>query len=379
MNLLGNFFNHKKENRHLVFDISSGTVAGALISSDDSGKVTLLKAHREFFPFNRPLSGKSIHSTMIHALDKVLSDLSKSAGKVESADFIFSSPWLSSETKKVIIDFTVPTVVTEGIVKEAIEEEERKFAELIDSAKTEKITLLESKVTDIKVNGYSVNNAYGQKAKKLELSIFISISTEKIIKEVKSALSKHFHVAKINLHSEAQTLQSYLSGMEGIGNNYVFINVHGEVTEFIHVNHDHIVAWATIPIGTRTLMRRYAEKCKISNHMAMSDISLVVNGVLDNVVTESKMDVLGKIQDDWINETKEVISTFTTESSVPEKFHLYADSGMHLAFSKLFSTKVLGTLGFENTDDKVTCFRELTETDGILKMGIKSISHLIVK
>jgi hypothetical protein len=380
MNFWGNFFNkNHKEKRHLVFDVSSGTLAGGIVSSNDKGEIALVKTHREIFPFNKPLSGKSIHVTMLHALDKVIHELSKTSGRVESADFILSSPWLSSESKNITVNFTTPTLITDELIKKIIEEEEKNFSALIDASKLDKISLLESRVTDIKINGYSVGHAYGQKAKRLDLSIFLSVSTEKVMSEIKRALYKHFHTSKINFHSTAQSLLSYLGNMQGMGNDYVFVNVHGEVTEFIHISHSHIIAWASIPIGTRTLMRKYAEKSKISNHMALSDISLIVNGVLDNANIEPKIETLDKVQEEWVNESRDVISTFISEMNVPEKFYIYADNGMHLAFSKLFSKKVISSLGFNNADDKVICFKELTETDGLLKMGIKSIANLIVK
>lgn len=378
MSFLGTLFK-KIENRHLILDITSGTVGGIVISKNESGQINVLKTYREIFPFNKPLGGKSIHTTMLGALNKVMHELSKTSGRVNSVHFIMSSPWITSETKNVLLKFDKPTIVSEHVVKKAIKDEEERFSKTLnlESNRKEKVTIIESKITDIKVNGYSVETVLGETAKELQISFFVSLSTERVTDEIKKEMYRHYRISNIQFHSSAISTLLFLDNLGIKSQDIVFMNIHGEVTELAHVNHGRIVGWGSIPVGTRTLMRKYAERSRVSNHLALSDISLVVTGLLTDTAMDTKKDNLEKVQEDWIKGVKETLMTFIDELAVPQIYYIYADFGMKKAFADILSKKILKDLGYENPGSKIEYIDELDGVDGILKQGVKAISNLI--
>jgi len=312
--------------KHLVFDISSGTISGALVEKNQNGEVNIIKYFKEVLPFNKPISGKNIHKSMLDSLDKIIHNLSKISGRAHSAHFVMSSPWITAETKNIQAKFDKPIIITKEIILTAIRNEERKFFELMSTDKDkEKMTVIESKATDIKINGYSTESVSNQATKSFDVSIFVSLSTERIINEIKRTLYRHYKVSDVSFHSSAFASLYYLSSTGHDTRDLVFINIHGEITELLHVNKGRISGWGNIPIGTRTLIRKYAEKSKINNHMAISDLSMIINNTLNSASKDIRLNLLEEIQSDWTKEVKSILLKFMEEISVPQMFYINAD------------------------------------------------------
>ncbi|MEI6238493.1 MAG: hypothetical protein WCP15_03100 [bacterium] len=338
----------KKENKKsFIFEVASGTVGGAVVSFDNKFTPHIYKTQREIIPFNQSISGAELHSSMLSTLKTVYENLIPFGKDINESHVVLSSPWIISETKILSAKLPRPTVISKNFIDSMIKEEEMRFEKIYEKEGNENykfdVVQIEKKITDIRLNGYSVVNPYEQKASSVEVPLFSSITSEKIIKELKDAVTKKTSIHKVTMHSSPLVSLFALRDISKGFSDFIYINVYGEMTDIMICTKNHISGISQFPIGTRTVLRKYIESSGKSLHLSMSEISMLIQGALSEEDVERSI-ILKGFNKDWADGVSVAIKTLCEKSAIPPTIYISADSSFEPGFEKILRSEVLDSL-----------------------------------
>ncbi len=275
-------------NLSLIINIQSGLVRSALISSEQDGSITLGTVSHSYTA-KAHVSGAVLTSTMLAHIEENVREIVKQAGIAEnsiaSVHYIFSSPWIVSQSKTVKIKYENDTEITEVMVQNILHEERVILQSAFKKENSSEehrldLALIEQKIFNVRLNGYSVESYNGKKARTLEISFAVTWSSQKIQKKIHDAVSRVIHIPREFYHSglllHYVALRSLVEKDE-----YIFVHVHGELTDIVVIKRELSSSIASFPFGTGTLMRKLSHALKASAETTDSTLSLYEDGKLN--------------------------------------------------------------------------------------------------
>jgi len=304
-------FGKEKEKLTLIFDIQSSVVRGALIQGMRSGTPNILHSCIIHVPY-RPNSGSSyLIKRTLRAMSDVLDDAYRYIHKLDKKIFsksldeihvVLSSPWITSQARIVSIEKDKEIKVYEENIQEIIDQQRKS---IVDD--TTSFTVIEEKVFDVRLNGYSITDWEEKTAKFLEISYTSSYANKNIVEKIQS-ICEH-QVPKSRIHFHSSLLLQYL-GMQNIyenTQNYVIVYLHGELTDTVVVKHGFPVFFGSYPFGVQTLIRKIAKNTKVDTGTAESMLSLLIGNHTDTANFESTKNIIEDITNGWKDDLKKMI------------------------------------------------------------------------
>src|SRR5680860_89457 len=228
--LIMSFLNSLKVKQNSVvaiIDISSAQVSGALVSILSKPKSSQIS--RIIFNTRVPLASEkdidfdSFNFEVISAIKKVTHTLLNS-GLPTPVKFVcfVGSPFLVSQTKVINYSQSDYFVFTKDILNEIVQKKIDDFR--LENNKTGKFSIIESKIMQIKLDGYELNDPLGHKIKQFSVAQFLAgISTTQLDK-IKQAIFSQSHNNKIDFHSVAFASFSVLRDSLNQTKNFLVID-----------------------------------------------------------------------------------------------------------------------------------------------------------
>ena len=173
--------------------------------TEKSGIPKIVASVREPITLEKTLDvDKFLHSTM-KSLEIVVGKIYKaSLGKPEAVFCVLSSPLFVSQTRVIQLQKNAPFIFNSKLADSLIQKEialfEEEYVQKYADARSP-VRSIECKNIKTMLNGYETPNPLNQKAKELEMTIFISISPEQVLKEIEETVGKCFHAEHINFSS----------------------------------------------------------------------------------------------------------------------------------------------------------------------------------
>jgi len=369
-----------KEQSYLLFDIGSGSVGGGVVVIS-GGKPKIVYTNREQFLFEKEINHKKLFANMLRALEKSVNDIQKNGlshltftafgnRNVKDIFCVMSVPWCLSRTKILKIKKEEPLMVTPNLLEQIAEDEEvelDKDAPTIGDGLYEgkaKLCAVEKKLIKVLLNGYESSLPVYKKVSNLELSLFLSVTTEEIKEAVERTIAKVFgHHRQIEFNSF--TLTSYIVLRDSFPNkqDFVFMDISGEMTELVFVRHQVILEIASFPFGRNTLIRRLAQVLKIEPALAESSLALRLSGK-----TEEALKTTGV---EWLKFLDKAISDFAKDDFVPTKVFLTTDHDVRKYFEELINQQAISQFSLEGEKLSVTSLDEK-----VLKNYCRASGHM---
>mgnify|MGYP001577192124 FL=1 len=378
MSLLS-FLKRKNEQSYLLFDIGSGSVGGGVVTFDD-GKPKIIYTNREQFSFEREINQKKLFANMAKALEKSASDIQKNgmshltfttfgARRVKNVFCVLSAPWCLSRTRILKVRKDEPFTITPNFLERIAEAEELEFdkdAPKIGDGLYEgkaKLSAIEKKIIKIRLNGYELRLPIFKKATNLELSLFISVTTEEIKEAIEKAIAKIFgHQQHLEFNSFVLTSFTALRDSFPNKHDFIFMDISGEATELAFVRRQIILETASFPYGRNTLIRRLAQILKTEPALAESSLALRLNGK-----TEEALKIAG---DEWLKFLDAAIADFAKDDFVPVKVFLTADPDVRKYFEELIGRQIISQFSLEG--DKLSA---ISLDENVLKNYYRASGH----
>lgn len=344
-------FKSERDTRNVVvlLDIGSSSVGAALAEVGGAEKPTIFFTTRAKIPFKEIPSFDRLTAGMVSALENALGDVQKnskaymehfsSGGALGAVHVFYASPWFLSQTKKVTYTKEGEFVITEALLDELMHEEEKQFSKTELGKRTEEsgreLKLLEHKVTDLSVNGYSVADPIGKKTDQLIFSLYMSTVPEQITtlikKNVRATIGGHVmyhHTFTLSLYSAAREVLSSK-------NYFLLVDITGEVTDLALVRSGVLEGTGSFPIGKRTLIRKLGAEMKSSNDHARSLFKLHAEGMLEGEMAGIVTKALQGMSNEWITAFVQTAQKLSQDALIPADIIFTADVDARDYFTNL--------------------------------------------
>lgn len=339
-----NFFkSNKKDELVLVFDVGSSTVGGALFHLRSSGSPKIILSEFEHICIEKDLDPEKLLEDTLHALKKVAGKICmRGLGAPARIFCILSSPWYASQTRVVRFEKNTPFVFTERLADEIIKKEVALFEEehiARHGSNAEKIKVLELKNMSTILNGYKTYKPIGQKAQEVEMTLFVSAGEEFILKKIASAINQHFGHKDIHFSSFIMSSFTVARDMFVNQDDFLLINIGGEVTDVSMVKKEVLVDTISFPMGRNYVIRGIADELRSSLSDAISNLILYKEGHMSSALKDQFEKAVGNLKVIWLRKLQESLSELSSQISIPATIFITVDQDLSSFFSEIIRTE----------------------------------------
>jgi cell division ATPase FtsA len=318
-----------KEELVLVFDVGSSSVGGALFWMQKSGIPKIIFSIRAPITLEETVDSERFLALTAKALEEVANKIStKGLGAPKKVFCVLSSPWYASQTRTIRLEKNTPFVFNSKladslIAKEISIFEEEHLKKYLEGGS--KIIAIELKSMKTMLNGYPTAKPFNQKAKELEMVMFISMSGEQVLAKIKEAVCRHFGCESIKFSSFAIASFTVARDLFAHHSDFMLIDIGGEVTDISMVKKDILSGSASFPVGPNFFIRGVAAELKCSLTEAKSLISLYKDGHAGGEAEAKLVPVIAKLRNEWLKKFEECLVSLSNDISIPSIIFVTVD------------------------------------------------------
>jgi cell division ATPase FtsA len=380
-------FSSKSESHvALVLDIQTFIVRGALVCFAPGALPEFLYIHSIPISFKPNVSSgylvkvtlKAISDAVQHILQEISFRNSTSQNKelltITRVHTILSSPWIVSRARIIALTFQKDTKITKEFIHSHVAIER----DALLKNDTENLSVIEEKIFDIYLNGYSVPQWEGRTTRELEISYVVSVAGTRIIKSIRDILQHSVSVKDVRFHSSLLLQQIGIQKVMPEQSEYALIHVHGELTDIIVVKKHAGVFFGSYPIGTQGLIRKIAHASKSDIHTAESLLSLSMGDHLDISHAGTTRKILDNVASGWVHGLDKLLIHSNISASLPEQVVISAhahDEYIIRALTTFYPHIHITPLTLEHITPYVT-FARNSERLRILGLCVEAINSI---
>lgn len=326
------FFSESKGDLILILDVQSSIVRGTLVIIHEKGLPNIVWTYSIPITYKvHAHSGYLVKMALrnIHEIiNEVLKYIHLRSGhdsipkKLSEVHFVLSSPWVVSQAKTLELSFKKKISISRDYISNIIADERRKLA----STDTKDLKVIEEKVFDVRLNGYSVANWDKQETKELEVSFVLSLAGDRMVQKFTDNCKQIVNYNKIYFHSSLFLQHLGIQKVVNDTSSYALIHIHGELTDVALIHAHSCTFFGSYPFGIRNVVRTLARENKINERTAESILNMSVSGNLDLDHSKKELNIVDNMSKGWISEFKKLIKTGTNNSVLPHKIIISANS-----------------------------------------------------
>ena len=319
-------FSKQKDERELalVFDVGSSSVGGALFEIQKFGIPKIVLSIREPIILEEKINVDRFLFLTTKSLEIVASKICMSGFKKPLKIFcVLSSPWYASQTRVIKLEKNTPFLFTSKLADSLIQKEISIFKE--EHSTDNKIEPFEFKNIKTMLNGYVTSDPFNKKAKKLEMTLLISMSGDKVLKSIEESIFKHFHSKDIEFSSFAMASFAVVRDMFTRQEDFMLIDIAGEVTDISIIKKDVLSDSISYPLGRNFIIRGVADRLNLTLSEAKSFVYLYKDRhAIES--TEKKLDsVISKLKKQWLDEFQKSLANISNDVSIPSTIFITVD------------------------------------------------------
>ena len=354
--MFSGIFGGKKNKTELaiVFDIGSASIGGALVNLSYGKKPLVLYTTRKDIAFASEVEPNRLLASMKRTLKETALDIQKkglrrinfrsiSGKEIQAIYCTFSAPWYLAQPKQLMNKYKETKNIDSKFVEELLRQEEVAFLEeaMKEYSKKDKedLHLLENILTNIKIDGYDIKKLNDQKTKDLELSIFSTMIPSQVADITIDTISAIFHTKNLHMHSFALVSFGVVRDILN-KNNFLLLDITGEVTEVNVIYEGKLVESGTFPFGINTFVRKLIYALNTNKEEVLSILSMrgeEAQSIL--VFGENEKKTLEEVEDGWCKEFVSLINDFSNSHAIPSNIVFVTDAQYTSFFKHMFTTK----------------------------------------
>lgn len=317
-------FSKKKilENHSLVFNIGSGSVAGAIINFTEKPGVEIASYFEEKIPFQKEVTPETHLELMKKSLSSLLERFQKKGFKIDNVFYIFSSPWSVSQTKTIKVKENKAFKLTDDYLKKIISAQADK-AEILNHGQ-----IIEKKIIQIKANGYVIDNPNNKPVQELEVSLFLTAIPDQILKEIEDIVVKYFIVTNTICHSISLPIFSTIRDLFPNKEDFTYLDISEEMTDLAIVKEGVVSINASFPLGRNEFMRRLAQKLNITEAIADSMIKMNSLKSHDQMATLNFNNAMKEVVEDWLSQVQSTFNKIKQGLHLPQDIFFVANNDL---------------------------------------------------
>ncbi|TSD02719.1 MAG: Uncharacterized protein Athens071416_532 [Parcubacteria group bacterium Athens0714_16] len=323
---------------NLIIDVGSGSIGIAVVSmySDLNIVPEILYTTRKEINYYGGLNSRRFLFSMTGAFEEALADLqkkfisiSKNKISIKETHFFFSSLWHISQTRVFFNENRKEVKVTKSFVNEIIEKETKNFETIVAKDNTnivsENVQIVEKNVIQIKLNGYETSNPYSKMAKTLEINLFVSAVSKKVIKILEESFFRFFNNEAIKYHTFVNTAFVSLRDINPTINDYLFLDISGEITEVAVIKNGVLFDSISFPFGKNSIVRKLAESLGTSKEEAISRAVLYKSTSPINTTDDKISKIIEGLTKEWHKMFDSSIKQLLLNIALPQMIFYMSD------------------------------------------------------
>jgi len=338
---MGIFSKSKNQNDlMLVFDIGSSSIGGAFFITQKSGAPKIVFSMRESIPLENEINSERFLELTLKSFETIVQKIAmKGIGVPKKVFCVLSSPWFASQTRFIKYEQETPFIFNSKLADGLIQKEIQTFQEQHYTGGDNKIRAIELRNMKITLNGYPVSNPLNQKARELEMTVFISMSQEQILSSIEKIIDVHFHGREIKFSSF--TMASFTVARDTFvhQDSFLLVDIGGEVTDISMIKQDIICSSISFPLGRNFMIREVSSILQCSTTEAKSYISLFKDGHATELVEEKMKPIMNKLEEEWLRGFQESLVNLSNDISIPATIFITVDQDLSSFFSKIIKTE----------------------------------------
>ena len=327
----------------LVFNIGSSFVGGEFFLAQKSGIPKIIFSVEEPIPIEGKIDINRLLFLTMQTLQTVVKKVHKARIGVPKRIFcVLSSPWYVSQTRTVNLEKNTSFIFTAKLADSLIKKEINLFKEEHLMEKTDidnAFRIIEFKNIKTVLNGYETSKPLNQKVKELQMTIFVSIGGEQILRKIEETIKIYFHSSQITFSSSALASFTMVRDTYGEQENFLLIDIGGEVTDIFMVKKNALHESITFPLGLNFFIRGIASSFHCTLNEASSLFSLFRDGHAEEKLVKKLRPVLNQLKTKWLKQLEESLANFTKDISIPSTIYVATDKKMANFFSEIIKTE----------------------------------------
>jgi hypothetical protein len=313
----------------LVFDIRSSSVGGALIKTNKTGVPSVLFTIREFIALKDEVKIDRLLFMTMQTLEVVVEKVFKAGFGVPKKFFcVIASPWHISQTRIINVKKDKPFVFSLDFADDLIKKEMRLFKEgyLEKYEKTkQKIRLVEMQSIRTMLNGYETHNPLDQKVEEVDMTLFISMSSDQILSAIEGVVKKYFHHEVIRFSSFTMASFNVILSLFSEQSNFLLIDIGGEVTDISMIKKNVPSESISFPMGRHFFILGIVKALSCTLAEAESYFSLLNAGHAEKTVNKKLTEIVNKLKTEWLVKFQDSLANLSRDISIPYTIYLSAD------------------------------------------------------
>jgi hypothetical protein len=198
---------------------------------------------------------------------------------------------------------------------------------------------IELKNIKVALNGYETATPENQKAKELEMTIFVSMSGEEILKKIEETIGKHFAHKSIKFSSFAMAAFAVVRDIFADQKDFLLIDIGGEMTDISLTKKSVLRRSVSFPIGRNFIIRGAAEALECSLEEARSYFSLFKDGHAAHEADKKIAPIINRLSGQWLAKFQESLANISDDVSIPATIYLAVDKDLVDFFSETILTE----------------------------------------
>ncbi len=345
MSILSGIFSGSKEKNELaiVFDVGSSSVGGALFFMQKSGVPKIIYSAREPIALEEKVDPDRFLFLTMKALEVVASRICLSGlGAPKRIHCVLSSPWYASQTRVIKFGKNTSFNFTQKLADELIQKEMSLFQEehLPNYLKTgNEVRHLELKGMKTLLNGYATPKPIGQKTQELEMSVFVSMSGEQVLKKIEEVIFRHFHSKEVRHASFIMASFTVARDLFIHKDDFLLVDIGGEMTDISMIKKNVLRESTSFPMGPNFMVRGVASMLGRTLDQAKSLLSLYRDGHAESA-TEKKLEpIVSKLKAQWLKSFQESLANLSNDISLPSTIFITVDQELADFFSDIIKSE----------------------------------------
>ncbi|MDR3519308.1 MAG: hypothetical protein P4L63_00250 [Candidatus Pacebacteria bacterium] len=325
-------FSKNKNKLILVFNVGSSNISGALFWAQNSGIPKIIFSDIEPIHIEDKLDINKFLSSAMQSLDAVAGRIRKAnMGTPQEVFCVLSSPWHVSQTRIINFKKNTPFIFTARLAESLVQKEISLFEE--ENLKKDSNADTANRTIEVKniktiLNGYETSEPLNQKTKELEMTVFISFGEEKFLKTIEDNIAKYFHFNQIRFSSFSLAFFTIVRDMYIQKENFLLLDIGGEVTSISMVKKNILREGITFPIGRNFFTRGVARDLGCTLSEAGSLISLFKDGHAEESVAAKMTITMGQLRTEWLKSFQESLANLSNDISIPATIYLSTDKDL---------------------------------------------------
>jgi len=332
-----------KNEINLIIDVGSGSVGVAVVSVCSSPSVTpeIFYTNRKEIKYYGGLNSRRFLFSMISAFEEALNDvqknfisISKNKINIKETHCFFSSLWHISQTRVLINENRKDTKITKSLINEIVEKESKIFETStlksgINISAENDVQIIEEKIMQIKLNGYETSEPYSKIAKTLEINFFISAVSKKVIEILEESFFRFFNNKIIQYHTFINTAFVALRDINPTINDYLFLDISGEVTEIAIIKNGVLFDSISFPFGKSSIIRKLSESLGTNREEAVSRALLYKSNNLIKTKDSKISKIIKDLMKEWHKMFDISIKQLLSNIALPQVIFFMSDDDIN--------------------------------------------------